>query len=140
ERRQALDDQARRAWDASPISIERLAGELNRMIDTGAIVVTELISEEQAVDPYFELNRDALGRRHFTTGGGCLGWGVANAIGAKIAQPARQVVALVGDGSFQFGVQALWTAVRYEVPVAVIIWNNNAYQANRKFLHLYGGG
>ena len=62
-----------------------------------------------------------------------------NAIGAKIAQPDRQVVVLVGDGSFQFGVQALWTAVRYEVPVAVVIWNNGAYQANRKFLHQYGG-
>ena len=139
ERRQTLDDQAKRVWNDSPISIERLSSELNRLIDPGAIVVTELISEEQAADPYFELNRNAQGRRHFTTGGGCLGWGVPNAIGAKIAQPNRQVVALVGDGSFQFGVQALWTAVRYEIPVAVVIWNNGAYQANRKFLHAYGG-
>ena len=108
-------------------------------MDPGAIVVTELISEEQVADAYFDLNRGAGGRRHVTTGGGCLGWGVPNAIGAKIAQPDRQVVALVGDGSFQFGVQALWTAVRYEIPVAVVIWNNGAYQANRKFLHQYGG-
>jgi len=83
------------------------------------------------------LSRDARGRRHFTTSGGVLGWGVPNAIGAKIAEPARQVVALVGDGSFQFGVQALWTAVRYEVPIAVVIWNNGSYQANRKFMHAY---
>jgi benzoylformate decarboxylase len=138
-RRQALDDQAQRVWNNTPIAIERLATELNRSMDADAIVVTELISEEQVADAYFELNRTARGRRHFTTAGGCLGWGVPNAIGAKIAQPDRQVVALVGDGSFQFGVQALWTAVRYEVPVAVIIWNNGAYQANRKFLHQYGG-
>ncbi|MGH9144863.1 MAG: thiamine pyrophosphate-dependent enzyme, partial [Vicinamibacterales bacterium] len=138
-RRQVLDDQARRAWNSTPIAIERLATELNRLMDPGAIVVTELISEEQVADAYFDLNQGARGRRHFTTGGGCLGWGVPTAIGAKIAQPHRQVVALVGDGSFQFGVQALWTAVRYEVPVAVIIWNNGAYQANRKFLHQYGG-
>jgi len=138
-RRQALDDQARRVWNNTPIAIERLSTELNRLMDADAIVVTELISEEQVADAYFELNRGARGRRHFTTAGGCLGWGVPNAIGAKIAQPDRQVVALVGDGSFQFGVQALWTAVRYEVPVAVIIWNNGAYQANRKFLHQYGG-
>jgi benzoylformate decarboxylase len=138
-RRQALDEQARRVWNNTPIAIERLAAELNRLIDPTAIVVTELISEEQVADAYFELNRDARGRRHFTTAGGCLGWGVPNAIGAKIAQPDRPVVALVGDGSFQFGVQALWTAVRYEVPIAVVIWNNGAYQANRKFLHQYGG-
>jgi benzoylformate decarboxylase len=138
-RRQALDDQARRVWNDSPIAVERLATELNHLIDPGAIVVTELISEEQVADAYFDLNRGAGGRGHFTTAGGCLGWGVPNAIGAKIAQPNRQVVALVGDGSFQFGVQALWTAVRYEVPIAVVIWNNGAYQANRKFLHQYGG-
>jgi benzoylformate decarboxylase len=138
-RRQALDDQARRAWNSTPIAIERLSTELNRLIDPGAIVVTELISEEQVADAYFDFNRGPRGRRHFTTAGGCLGWGVPNAIGAKIAQPDRQVVALVGDGSFQFGVQALWTAVRYEVPIAVVIWNNGAYQANRKFLHQYGG-
>jgi benzoylformate decarboxylase len=138
-RRQALDEQARRVWNNRPIAIERLSSELNRLIDPTAIVVTELISEEQVADAYFDLNRDARGRRHFTTAGGCLGWGVPNAIGAKIAQPDRQVVALVGDGSFQFGVQALWTAVRYEVPIAVVIWNNGAYQANRKFLHQYGG-
>jgi benzoylformate decarboxylase len=138
-RRQALEEQARRVWNSRPIAIERLSSELNRLIDPSAIVVTELISEEQVADAYFELNRDGRGRRHFTTAGGCLGWGVPNAIGAKIAQPDRQVVALVGDGSFQFGVQALWTAVRYEVPIAVVIWNNGAYQANRKFLHQYGG-
>jgi thiamine pyrophosphate-dependent acetolactate synthase large subunit-like protein len=138
-RRQALDDQARRVWNDAPIAVERLATELNHLMDPGAIVVTELISEEQVADAYFDLNRGAGGRSHFTTAGGCLGWGVPNAIGAKIAQPNRQVVALVGDGSFQFGVQALWTAVRYEVPIAVVIWNNGAYQANRKFLHQYGG-
>ena len=136
-RRHTLDEQSRRGWDASPISIERLSSELNQLIDPAAIVVTELISEEQAADAYFELSRDARGRRHFTTSGGVLGWGVPCAIGAKIARPDRQVVALVGDGSFQFGVQALWTAVRYEVPIAVVIWNNGSYQANRKFMHAY---
>jgi thiamine pyrophosphate-dependent acetolactate synthase large subunit-like protein len=138
-RRQMLEQQARRVWDSTPIAVERLSMELNRLIDPGAIVVTELISEEQVADAYFDLNRGPTGRRHVTTAGGCLGWGVPNAIGAKIAQPHRQAVALVGDGSFQFGVQALWTAVRYEVPIAVVIWNNGAYQANRKFLHQYGG-
>ena len=55
--------------------------------------LTELISEEQVADAYFDLNRGGLkGRRHFTTAGGCLGWDVPNAIGAKIAQPDRQVV------------------------------------------------
>ena len=66
-RRQALDEQARRVWDSTPIAIERLSTELNRLIDPAAIVVTELISEEQVADAYFDLNRGPRGRRHFTT-------------------------------------------------------------------------
>jgi benzoylformate decarboxylase len=56
-----------------------------------------------------------------------------------MGRPNQQVALLVGDGSFQFGVQALWSAARYQIPVAIIIWNNLAYQANRRALHSYGG-
>jgi thiamine pyrophosphate-dependent acetolactate synthase large subunit-like protein len=45
--------------------------------------------------------------------------------------PDKQVVAIVGDGSYQFAVQALWTAKRFEVPVIIVIFNNMGYQANR---------
>ena len=98
-----------------------------------------MISEEQLACTHIHFNQSAAGRRMFPTSGGCLGWGLGAAVGAKIAQPDKQVVALVGDGSFQFGVQALWTAVRYEVPIAVVVWNNGGYQANRRYLHEYGG-
>ncbi len=101
-------------------------------------MVTELVTSEQLFQMYVDNARDGSTRRHLTSSGGCLGWGVAAAIGAKIAQPDRQVVALVGDGSFQFGVQALWSAVRYDVPIPIIVWNNGGYQANRCFLHAYG--
>lgn len=147
ERRRKRDQAAKDAWDARPIANERLSVEINRRVDPGAILVCELISEEQLADSYFDLNQSSrpstgsgqAGRRQYITSGGCLGWGVAAAIGAKIAQPDRQVVALVGDGSFLFGAQALWTAARYEVPVLVVIWNNRAYQANRRYLDQYGG-
>lgn len=138
-RRQRLQRDAEANWASRPISSHRLSLELNRLIAPDALLVTELITEEQLAGAYLDLDPDGGGRRMFTTSGGCLGWGLGAAIGAKIARPDRQVVALVGDGSLQFGVQALWTAARYEVPVAIVVWNNNAYQANRKFLHLYGG-
>jgi benzoylformate decarboxylase len=41
------------------------------------------------------------------------------------------VVLLSGDGSFQFGIQGLWTAARYEIPVLFVILNNQSYQSNR---------
>jgi thiamine pyrophosphate-dependent acetolactate synthase large subunit-like protein len=138
-RRSRLEQAAKDAWDAAPIANERLSVEIDRRVDAGAILVCELISEEQLANAYFDLNGRPRGRRQFITSGGCLGWGVPAAIGAKIADPDRQVVALVGDGSFLFGAQALWTAARYEVPVLVVIWNNRAYQANRRYLDQYGG-
>lgn len=139
ERRQKLDRAANDAWASRPISNLRLAKEIDAHLEPDAILVTELITEEQPAGAYFSLDPDGGGRRMYTTGGGCLGWGLGAAIGAKMAHPDKQVVSLIGDGSFQFAVQALWTAARYEVPVGIVIWNNNAYQANRKFLHLYGG-
>jgi benzoylformate decarboxylase len=138
-RKRRLEAAAKEAWDAKPIANERLSVEINRRLDRDAILACELISEEQLANAYFDLNQSPGGRRQLITSGGCLGWGVPTAIGAKIAAPDRQVLALVGDGSFLFGAHALWTAARYEVPIVVIIWNNSAYQANRRYLHQYGG-
>lgn len=138
-RRRQLDERASRAWSQQPISTERVAREIDRRLDRDAIVVAEVISEEQLACTHIHFNQTAGGRRMFPTSGGCLGWGVGAAVGAKIGEPDKQVVALVGDGSFQFGVQALWSAVRYEVPIGVVIWNNGGYQANRRYLHEYNG-
>lgn len=136
--RERLDAAARAVWDRAPIAPERLAVELNHALDPEAIVVTELATGDPFVWQYLDFMQGAAGRTHVTSAGGCLGWGLGAAIGAKIGAPERFVALLVGDGSFQFGVQALWTAARYEVPIAVIIWNNVAYQANRSALHRYG--
>lgn len=58
---------------------------------------------------------------------GTLGFGLPAAIGAKIAVPNRPVVALVGDGGFQFTCQELGTAVQFGVPVVVVVFNDNGY-------------
>ncbi|MFQ5742998.1 MAG: thiamine pyrophosphate-binding protein [Acidobacteriota bacterium] len=138
ERWQRLQQEAERAWGQQPITTTRMAEELNRVLEPDAIVVSELVTSETVLRDYLDLGDGPSRRRNYTSSGGVLGWGVAAAVGAKIACPDRQVVALVGDGSFQFGVQALWSAVRYEVPIAILIWNNGGYQANRRFLHTYG--
>jgi len=77
-------------------------------------------------------------RQHYTTSG-VLGWGVAAAIGTKMGLPQKEVWCLTGDGSFNFGCQALWSAARYEVPIGVVIFNNGQYQANRQNQSLYRG-
>ena len=67
--------------------------------------------------------------RTFITSGyqGTLGSGFPTALGAKVANPDRPVVAITGDGGFMFGVQELATAVQFNIGVVTLIFNNNAY-------------
>jgi len=60
------------------------------------------------------------------SGYGALGYAVPAALGAKIAQPQRAVVALAGDFGAQFTLPELMTAVELDLTVAVVIWNNGA--------------
>jgi len=138
-RRQRLAAEAKKVWDQSPVAPERLASELNRRLDPNGVVVSELATSDFVLLNHIDFNQGDPGRLHVTSAGGVLGWGMGAAIGTKIGYPQRQVALLLGDGSFQFGVQALWSAARYEVPIAIFVFNNHSYQANRLALHKYGG-
>jgi benzoylformate decarboxylase len=120
-----------RVWDSDPIAPERVAAEIDRVIAKDAIVVTEGVSSDAAIWDYVKFDQPGGGRRHLISSGGSLGWGVGAAIGTKLGAPDNQVISLVGDGSYQFAVQALWTAKRFEVPLIIVIFNNLGYQANR---------
>jgi acetolactate synthase-1/2/3 large subunit len=67
--------------------------------------------------------------RTFITSGyqGTLGSGFPTALGAKVANPDRPVVAITGDGGFMFGVQELATAVQFKIGLVTLVFNNNAY-------------
>jgi 5-guanidino-2-oxopentanoate decarboxylase len=59
-------------------------------------------------------------------GYGTLGYALPAAIGAKLATPKRATVALAGDAGFLFTVQELATAVELKLPIAILLWNNDA--------------
>jgi len=61
------------------------------------------------------------------TGFGTLGIALPAAFGAKLGQPDRPVVAMIGDGGLQFTINELSTAVEARIPVAIIVWNNQCY-------------
>lgn len=58
---------------------------------------------------------------------GAMGYGMPAALGVKLACPKTQVVALSGDGGFMMTAQELETAVRYNIPIIAIVFNNNMY-------------
>jgi thiamine pyrophosphate-dependent acetolactate synthase large subunit-like protein len=74
----------------------------------------------------FDFNPEG-GRELFYYYGAHLGSGVGTAAGVKLARPKRQVICLVGDGSFVFGPTALWNMARLELPVVTVVYNNHAY-------------
>ncbi|MBY8976737.1 5-guanidino-2-oxopentanoate decarboxylase [Rhodobacteraceae bacterium NNCM2] len=62
------------------------------------------------------------------TGFGTLGYALPAAFGAKLGDARRPVVALLGDGGVQFTINELATAIEARIPVAIIVWNNEAYE------------
>jgi acetolactate synthase I/II/III large subunit len=58
---------------------------------------------------------------------GTLGFGFPTALGVKVANPDKPVVAVTGDGGFMFGVQELATAVQYGIAVVILVFNNQSY-------------
>jgi hypothetical protein len=70
--------------------------------------------------------RDPSG--YFGHRGWALGWGLGCSIGVKLAWPDRPVLAILGEGSAMYGIQGLWTAAKYRIPVTFLICNNAEYQ------------
>src|SRR4029434_6780113 len=65
----------------------------------------------------------------YRVGSATLGYGVPARIGATIARPDRPVVAVVGDGGFMYSVNELATAVKYRLPVVLLVMNDDRYGA-----------
>lgn len=68
------------------------------------------------------------------TGFGTLGYALPAAIGAKLGMPNSPVVAIVGDGGFQFTLNELMCASQNGIAIAIIVWNNNSYREINDFM------
>ena len=69
-----------------------------------------------------------------STGYGTLGYALPAALGAKLAQRERPVVALIGDGGLQFTIGELATAVELGLSVPILVWNNRGYGEIKKYM------
>jgi len=110
-------------WNRAPMLADRVTREIAQFADKDAIIVHEAGS---VALHGFDFNPDG-GRELFFYYGAHLGSGVGTAAGVKLARPNRQVICLVGDGSFIFGPTALWNMARLELPVITVVYNNHAY-------------
>ncbi|MBI4391489.1 MAG: thiamine pyrophosphate-binding protein [candidate division NC10 bacterium] len=102
--------------------VERLITMLREALAPDAIVV----NDQTGINYWMEWHFPVLHPRTFLypVGSATLGYGVPAALGAKVAQPERQVVAVVGDGGFLFSVNELATAVKYGLGVVFLVLND----------------
>ena len=84
---------------------------------------------------YLHINRPDC---FFTTASGGLGYGMPAAVGVALARPTDRIVALIGDGSAMYGIQALFSAFQLEADITFVIINNGKYQALRDFGQTFG--
>lgn len=111
-----------------PINLDSLAALIARAIPENAIIVDESVTTGRAFSP---VTKGAPKHTWLNNCGGSIGYGMPVAIGAAIACPDRKVMALTGDGSAMYTVQALWTMARENLDITVLIFANQSYQILR---------
>ena len=113
--------------EQQPIHPLRLCKDLREIMDRDAILTVDgneiLHYGRQSVPTFLPGHRLNSGPT------GCMGVGLPYAIGAKIAKPEKQVVALHGDGSLGMNIQDFDTAVRHKLPIVVVVSNNEGWTA-----------
>jgi benzoylformate decarboxylase len=119
-----------------PIDPEWLMLRLCERLPADAIIVDEGLTSAASLNAYYPF-RDRYG--YFGNISGGIGWGIAATVGVQLAQPSRRVVAVLGDGSAMYSIQALWSAANQKLPVIFVICNNGGYRILKQRLKAFHG-
>ena len=116
---------------------DKVCKAIGQLMPENAIIVDEAITSGLMLAMY-----TAGAPRHdvITLTGGAIGQGLPSAVGAAIACPDRKVIALEGDGSAMYTIQALWTMSREKLDVINIIFSNRSYAVLNIELQRVGAG
>ena len=105
------------------IRMGEVVSRISEMTKGEAIIVTDVGQNQMVAARYYKFNHP---NSLVTSGGmGTMGFGLPAGLGAKIGRPDKQVITFVGDGGIQMTIQELGTIFQYNVPVKIIILNNN---------------
>ncbi len=118
------------------LAAEHLLQALAERLPADAILVEEAPSSRPELLARVAI-RSPLG--FLAVANGALGFALPAAIGLRMALPGRPVVALVGDGSATYTIQALWSAAHYGAGVAVCVVGNGGYGVMDELARLHGG-
>ncbi|MDA1053419.1 MAG: thiamine pyrophosphate-binding protein [Planctomycetota bacterium] len=120
--RQQIDEQR----GLRPLTPLALMGALSRILPDDVAVIEEAVTTTNTTFERLGVLKNTTG--YFGHRGWGLGWGLGCTLGAKLAWPDRPVLGLLGEGAAMYGIQGLWSAARYNIPVTFVICNNACYQ------------
>ena len=108
---------------------------LSDMLPEDAVVACDVGQHQMWVAQHMQFTRPC---NHLTSGGlGTMGFGLPAAIGAKVARPASTVVTVSGDGSFMMNVQELATLKRYNLPIKIVLLDNQRLGMVKQWQELF---
>ena len=117
------------------LTMAEVINEINNYTDGNAAIVTDVGQHQMVACRYANFN---LSKSNITSGGlGTMGFALPAAIGAKMACPKREVVAVIGDGGYQMNIQELGTIFQTKVPVKIVLLNNEFLGMVRQWQQLF---
>ena len=135
-RREAARARALAGTGATPMPPDLAMLRIVEALPEDTVIVEEGILSARALPALYPF-RDA--KAFFGLGSGGIGFAMAGAVGVQLALPDRPVVAIVGDGSAMYSIQALWTAAKAKLPITYVIANNGGYRIIKERLKSFHG-
>jgi acetolactate synthase-1/2/3 large subunit len=120
-----LDEREQRHRGARPVHPDRLARELCNVLDRDATIIVDSFTMSGWVTQWFTAR--FAGQVIDAGPLAPVGHGIGMAIGAQLARPGKQVVVIIGDGGLGIGGWDIETALRYQLPVHTLLWNNSSW-------------
>ena len=121
--------------ETGPIKMGEVVNRVSEATENKAICVTDVGQNQMMATRYFKFTES---RSVVTSGGlGTMGFGLPAGIGAKYGAPEREVCIFVGDGGLQMTIQEFGTIMEYDIPVKIILLNNNFLGMVRQWQEMF---
>lgn len=117
------------------LRMDLVIGLLSEKTNGNAVIVTDVGQHQMMAAQFYQYNQT---KSNVTSGGlGTMGFALPAAIGAKMANPGKQVIAIIGDGGFQMTLQELGTIMQNNIGVKIIILNNEYLGMVRQWQQMF---